>query len=82
MSESRLTRLEAAVFGWTGSNGLIGDAKSHAARIREVEDTISTARHTLHLLKWASVLAGGALGVMSSEQIAAVVAAILKLLGK
>ena len=82
MSESRLTRLEGAVFGWTGTNGLIGETKSHATRIREIEDTISTAKTAVTFVRWGMLCLGILIPLLNVEQIAAIMAAILKLAAK
>lgn len=78
MQQDRMTRIEVAVFGWTGDNGLMGDRAKHSARISAIEDSLTHVRILARAARWL-ILAGAALSTLAgSEQIAAWLAVLLR----
>ena len=76
--EHRVTRLETAVFGWTGSNGLMGDRQKTSARLDAIEASILQVRTVIRAARWAILSAAALLTVGGSDTIAGWITALVK----
>lgn len=79
--EHRLVRLETAVFGWTGGNGLMGDRQKDRARLDAIEASILQARTLVRAARWLC-LGLVTLGTLAgSDQIATWLATGIRAIG-
>ncbi len=81
MSEQRLTRLEIAMFGWTGSNGVIGTQKEHSADLASIKQVLSIAVWLVKAARWLILALSALIALAGSDHAAAVLVAIIKGLG-
>jgi hypothetical protein len=79
--EHRVTRLETAVFGWTGANGLMGDRAKDRARLDAIEASILQVRTVVRAARWVILSAAALLTVIGSDAIAGWLAALIKAAG-
>jgi hypothetical protein len=76
--EHRVTRLETAVFGWTGSNGLMGDRQKDRARLDAIESSILQVRTVIQAIRWFILSAAALLTVAGSQTIAGWIATLIQ----
>lgn len=79
--EHRVTRLETAVFGWTGENGLMGDRAKDRARLDAIEASILQVRTVIRAARWLILSAVALLTVTGSDSISGWIATLLKAAG-
>lgn len=76
-ASERLTVLWTAVFGLDGSNGLRGQSREQARRIKEVEDWKAEVEALVRLVKWLALAVVSMAGFLTSDKAAAVLRAVL-----
>lgn len=80
--ERRVTRLEAAVFGWTesGAGGLIEARASDRKRLEVVEQSLLQARTVIRAARWMILGAAALVTASNADSLAGGLAAALRVL--
>ena len=76
--QDRTTRLEIAVFGWTGSDGLMADRTKQGDDLAAIKATLAQVRTLARLARWFILAAAGTLTAAGSDHIAAWLATLIK----
>lgn len=70
----RITRLEIAVFGWTGNNGLRGQVADNSRRLASLEALLAQALTVARTGRWIALGLGGGLAFLGAERVGAALA--------
>lgn len=80
MVQDRLTRIEIALFGWMGTNGLLGTSKDLSRRLATLEREAiahqARAKTLVRIVAWAAPVAVALIGAMGVDGVSHLIAAM------
>lgn len=73
----QVSRLNIAVWGWTGDNGLIGTSRKHAERLDVLERYLHEVQAVTRMAKWIGLGIASLIGFLATDTVATVLRRVL-----